>query len=64
MAKVRGKVTFKEHLCKGCELCTTVCPVNIVKMAKDRINAKRVSPRNRLRDGKVHSLRELRYHLS
>ncbi len=44
MAKIRGKVTFKEHLCKGCELCTTVCPVNIVKMAKDRINEKGYHP--------------------
>lgn len=44
MAKVRGKVTFKEDLCKGCELCTTVCPVNIVKMAEDRINVKGYHP--------------------
>jgi 2-oxoglutarate ferredoxin oxidoreductase subunit delta len=35
-----GKVTFDENRCKGCELCTTVCPVKIVVMDKDRINAK------------------------
>ena len=38
------KVTFKEDLCKGCELCTTVCPKHIVVIAKDRINAKGFNP--------------------
>lgn len=32
------RVVFDEERCKGCELCTTVCPKNIVKMA-DRINS-------------------------
>ncbi|EOD01892.1 4Fe-4S dicluster domain-containing protein [Caldisalinibacter kiritimatiensis] len=44
MAKARGKVIFKEDLCKGCELCTTVCPVNIVVMDKERINIKGYHP--------------------
>lgn len=44
MAKVRGKVTFDENRCKGCELCTTVCPVKIVKMDKERINIKGYHP--------------------
>ncbi|HKM39283.1 MAG TPA: 4Fe-4S binding protein [bacterium] len=33
----RGKVIFSEDRCKGCELCTTVCPVNILVMS-DKIN--------------------------
>ncbi|MGM0410021.1 MAG: indolepyruvate ferredoxin oxidoreductase subunit alpha [Bacillota bacterium] len=32
------RVVFDEERCKGCELCTTVCPKNIIKMA-DRINS-------------------------
>ncbi|ACL69434.1 4Fe-4S dicluster domain-containing protein [Halothermothrix orenii] len=32
------KVIFDEERCKGCELCTAVCPVKIIKMA-DRINS-------------------------
>jgi len=44
MAKARGKVTFNEDRCKGCELCTTVCPVKIVVMNKDKINAKGYNP--------------------
>lgn len=39
-----GKVTFDENRCKGCELCTTVCPVKIVVMDKDKINVKGYHP--------------------
>ncbi len=40
----KGKVTFKEDICKGCELCTTVCPVKIIVMDKTKINAKGYHP--------------------
>jgi len=39
-----AKVTFNEERCKGCELCTTVCPKQIVKMATDRLNSKGFPP--------------------
>lgn len=39
-----AKVVFDEERCKGCELCTTVCPKGIVIMAKDRINKKGYHP--------------------
>jgi len=39
-----GKVTFDENRCKGCELCTTVCPTKIVVMDKDKINIKGYHP--------------------
>jgi len=38
-----AKVTFNEELCKGCELCTSVCPKNIVIMS-DKINSKGYHP--------------------
>ncbi len=44
MVKAKGKVVFDEDRCKGCELCTTVCPVNIIKMDESRINAKGYHP--------------------
>ncbi|HHT50355.1 MAG TPA: 4Fe-4S binding protein [Eubacteriaceae bacterium] len=44
MAKVKGRVTFNEERCKGCELCTTVCPVDIVLMDTKRINSKGYHP--------------------
>lgn len=33
-----AKVTFNEEVCKGCELCMTVCPKGIIKIS-ERINA-------------------------
>lgn len=39
-----AKVTFDEDNCKGCELCTTVCPKKIITMAKDRLNNKGFHP--------------------
>ncbi|MCF6462309.1 4Fe-4S dicluster domain-containing protein [Clostridium sp. Cult1] len=44
MAKVKGKVTFQEDLCKGCGLCVSVCPVKIISLNTDRINAKGYHP--------------------
>ena len=40
----KGKVTFNEDICKGCELCTTACPVKIVVMDTTRINRKGYHP--------------------
>lgn len=40
----RGKVTFNEHRCKGCELCVIVCPVKIIALSKNRINEKGYHP--------------------
>lgn len=37
------KVVFDEDRCKGCELCTTVCPKKIVKMSS-KINVKGYHP--------------------
>lgn len=35
-----AKVTFNDELCKGCELCTSVCPKGIITMSNDKINSK------------------------
>jgi 2-oxoglutarate ferredoxin oxidoreductase subunit delta len=40
----RGSVSFSVELCKGCELCTTVCPQDIVKMDTEAVNAKSYHP--------------------
>lgn len=40
----KGKVTFNEDICKGCGLCTTVCPVNILALDKSKINIKGYHP--------------------
>ena len=40
----KGKVTFNTDICKGCELCIEVCPVNIIVMDESKINAKGFHP--------------------
>lgn len=36
----KGKVFFEQEKCKGCELCVTDCPVDIVVIDKNVINNK------------------------
>ena len=39
-----ARVTFFEERCKGCKLCTTVCPKNIVVMDTSKLNQKGFHP--------------------
>jgi 2-oxoglutarate ferredoxin oxidoreductase subunit delta len=39
-----AKVYIDEGKCKGCGLCVTVCPVNIVEIEKDKPNEKGLYP--------------------
>lgn len=39
-----AKVTFNEDLCKGCSLCVSVCPKNILQLAPGRLNSKGHQP--------------------
>ncbi|QGG49280.1 4Fe-4S dicluster domain-containing protein [Heliorestis convoluta] len=39
-----AQVTFREERCKGCALCTTFCPPNIVTLDKSRFNKKGFHP--------------------
>jgi 2-oxoglutarate ferredoxin oxidoreductase subunit delta len=39
----RGRITIDLERCKGCELCTTVCPKDLIAMA-ETFNAKGYHP--------------------
>ena len=39
----KGRIMIDEGLCKGCELCTTVCPYHLINMAA-HYNAKGYRP--------------------
>ncbi|MDF1500298.1 MAG: 4Fe-4S binding protein [Anaerolineales bacterium] len=39
-----GYIEIDEELCKGCELCTTVCPKDLLEMALDRFTPKGYHP--------------------
>ena len=41
---MNAKVTFDSDRCKGCELCTTVCPKQIVVIDNSAINRKGYLP--------------------
>lgn len=39
-----AKVTFNEDRCKGCKLCTAVCPKKIVVIVERKLNLKGFHP--------------------
>lgn len=39
-----AKVTINEDVCKGCGLCVTVCPKQIIILSTTHINAKGYNP--------------------
>jgi 2-oxoglutarate ferredoxin oxidoreductase subunit delta len=40
----KGRILIEEALCKGCELCTTVCPKALIEMALGRFTPKGYHP--------------------
>lgn len=40
----RGRIEVNEMLCKGCSLCATVCPKDLIVMAGERLTSKGYHP--------------------
>jgi 2-oxoglutarate ferredoxin oxidoreductase subunit delta len=40
----RGTVVVDTDRCKGCELCTAICPQGILRMSSDHFNARGYRP--------------------
>ncbi len=40
----KGRIEVDEGLCKGCTLCTTVCPKDLIYMAMDRLTPRGYHP--------------------
>lgn len=40
----RGRIEVDEAHCKGCSLCTMVCPKDLIVMANDRLTLKGYHP--------------------
>lgn len=40
----KGRIVVDEDHCKGCALCTTVCPKDLIEMALDRFTPKGYHP--------------------
>ncbi|MBM7622782.1 4Fe-4S binding protein [Sporohalobacter salinus] len=39
-----AEVKFDQERCKGCELCTTACPKDLIVMSDEKTNAKGFYP--------------------
>ena len=39
-----GKITIDMEVCKGCELCATVCPEKIINFSKTKTNSRGYYP--------------------
>jgi 2-oxoglutarate ferredoxin oxidoreductase subunit delta len=40
----RGRIVVDENMCKGCGLCITVCPKEVIRIQMDRLSAKGYHP--------------------
>ena len=39
-----ARIIVDEKVCKGCSMCISACPKNIIALSKDRLNAKGYHP--------------------
>ncbi len=46
----KGKVTINEDICKGCGLCVSVCPKQVLELSKTKINASGYNPAEAVND--------------
>jgi 2-oxoglutarate ferredoxin oxidoreductase subunit delta len=40
----KGRIVVDDALCKGCELCTPVCPKDLIHIATDRLTPRGYHP--------------------
>jgi 2-oxoglutarate ferredoxin oxidoreductase subunit delta len=40
----KGRIEVRDDYCKGCEICVSACPQEVLALAKDRMNAKGYHP--------------------
>jgi 2-oxoglutarate ferredoxin oxidoreductase subunit delta len=48
---LKGRIKVNEVYCKGCELCITACPQQVLGLATDRITAKGYHPATLIAEG-------------
>jgi 2-oxoglutarate ferredoxin oxidoreductase subunit delta len=48
---LKGRIEVKESYCKGCELCVSACPQEVMALAAERINSKGYHPAELIKAG-------------
>jgi 2-oxoglutarate ferredoxin oxidoreductase subunit delta len=48
---LKGRIVVNEKYCKGCELCVSACPQEVLALANDRITTKGYHPASLIADG-------------
>jgi 2-oxoglutarate ferredoxin oxidoreductase subunit delta len=48
---LKGRIAVNEAYCKGCELCASVCPQNVIGLSELRINARGFHPAELVKEG-------------
>jgi len=46
----KGRVIIDETICKGCELCVSVCPKQVLKLSETKINPSGYNPAESVND--------------
>ena len=47
----KGRIEVKELYCKGCEMCVSACPQNVLALAENRLTSKGYHPAQLISDG-------------
>lgn len=40
----KGRIEVRDNYCKGCEICVSDCPQDVLALAQDRMNTKGYHP--------------------
>ena len=48
---LKGRIVVNEAYCKGCELCISACPKEVMALANDRITPKGYHPAELFKEG-------------
>lgn len=48
---VKGRIEVNESYCKGCELCVSACPQEVLSLAAERITTKGYHPAELIAEG-------------
>ena len=55
MPAAKGWIDVNDQYCKGCELCISACPPEVMELDMSRLNSERLPPRAHIQ-GRLHGV--------